>query len=168
MDSPCSPHQCRYQALTCQSHQQTHKRPSATTCTCTNNSLPSSCLFASLSLPAANIPPPSVPLVPACQVCACLTSLSSSSSHPTSSTKRQVQESSIATLLCLQPIATMKTQTDYSLYLVTDSTEAILGSKNLVDVVEQALRGGGCTCLILEENPRDRRLHYAPSLHSTT
>jgi thiamine-phosphate diphosphorylase/hydroxyethylthiazole kinase len=37
----------------------------------------------------------------------------------------------------------MKSKTDYSLYLVTDSTEAILGSKNLVDVVEQALLGGG-------------------------
>ncbi|KAG9189223.1 thiamine-phosphate diphosphorylase / hydroxyethylthiazole kinase [Alternaria panax] len=31
---------------------------------------------------------------------------------------------------------------DYSLYLVTDSTEAILGSRDLVDVVEQALLGG--------------------------
>jgi hypothetical protein len=30
----------------------------------------------------------------------------------------------------------------YSLYLVTDSTEAILGSRDLVDVVEQALLGG--------------------------
>jgi thiamine-phosphate diphosphorylase/hydroxyethylthiazole kinase len=32
--------------------------------------------------------------------------------------------------------------TDYSLYLVTDSTPAILGSRNLVDVVEKALAGG--------------------------
>lgn len=31
---------------------------------------------------------------------------------------------------------------DYSLYLVTDSTEAILGSKDLIEVVEQALLGG--------------------------
>jgi len=31
---------------------------------------------------------------------------------------------------------------DYSLYLVTDSTPAILGSRNLVDVVEKALQGG--------------------------
>ncbi|KAF5848503.1 hypothetical protein GGP41_005939 [Bipolaris sorokiniana] len=31
---------------------------------------------------------------------------------------------------------------DYSLYLVTDSTEAILGSRNLIDVVEHALLGG--------------------------
>ena len=36
----------------------------------------------------------------------------------------------------------MKDQVDYSLYLVTDSTEAILGSRDLVDVVEQALLGG--------------------------
>ena len=36
----------------------------------------------------------------------------------------------------------MKDQVDYSLYLVTDSTEAILGSRDLVQVVEQALLGG--------------------------
>ncbi|OAL48449.1 TMP-TENI-domain-containing protein [Pyrenochaeta sp. DS3sAY3a] len=36
----------------------------------------------------------------------------------------------------------MKPQVDYSLYLVTDSTDAILGSRDLVEVVEQALRGG--------------------------
>ncbi|KAH7065830.1 Hydroxyethylthiazole kinase family-domain-containing protein [Paraphoma chrysanthemicola] len=36
----------------------------------------------------------------------------------------------------------MKDQVDYSLYLVTDSTEAILGSRDLVQVVEQALIGG--------------------------
>ncbi|KAF2126138.1 TMP-TENI-domain-containing protein [Dothidotthia symphoricarpi CBS 119687] len=36
----------------------------------------------------------------------------------------------------------MKNQVDYSLYLVTDSTEAILGSRDLVEVVEQALLGG--------------------------
>lgn len=31
---------------------------------------------------------------------------------------------------------------DYSLYLVTDSTEAILGKRDLVDTVERALEGG--------------------------
>jgi thiamine-phosphate diphosphorylase/hydroxyethylthiazole kinase len=31
---------------------------------------------------------------------------------------------------------------DYSLYLVTDSTAAILGSRDLVDIVEKALEGG--------------------------
>ncbi|KAJ4298170.1 thiamine biosynthetic bifunctional enzyme [Kalmusia sp. IMI 367209] len=36
----------------------------------------------------------------------------------------------------------MKPQVDYSLYLVTDSTEAILGTRELVEVVEQALHGG--------------------------
>ncbi|KAF1917336.1 Hydroxyethylthiazole kinase family-domain-containing protein [Ampelomyces quisqualis] len=36
----------------------------------------------------------------------------------------------------------MKDQVDYSLYLVTDSTEAILGSRDLVEVVELALSGG--------------------------
>lgn len=31
---------------------------------------------------------------------------------------------------------------DYSLYLVTDSTPAILGDKDICDVVDRALRGG--------------------------
>ncbi len=33
-------------------------------------------------------------------------------------------------------------EVDYSLYLVTDSTPAILGDKNLVEVVRAALEGG--------------------------
>jgi hypothetical protein len=33
-------------------------------------------------------------------------------------------------------------QTDYSVYLVTDSTAAILGDKDLVSVVAAAVRGG--------------------------
>jgi len=33
-------------------------------------------------------------------------------------------------------------QVDYSLYLVTDSTPAILGDRDLVEVVEAALEGG--------------------------
>ncbi|KAF2844860.1 TMP-TENI-domain-containing protein [Plenodomus tracheiphilus IPT5] len=36
----------------------------------------------------------------------------------------------------------MKDKVDYSLYLVTDSTKAILGDRDLADVVEQALLGG--------------------------
>lgn len=36
----------------------------------------------------------------------------------------------------------MINQVDYSLYLVTDSTEPILGSRDLSEVVEQALQGG--------------------------
>jgi thiamine-phosphate diphosphorylase/hydroxyethylthiazole kinase len=35
---------------------------------------------------------------------------------------------------------------DYSLYLVTDSTPAILGDRNLVEVVEAALSGGVTIC----------------------
>lgn len=35
-----------------------------------------------------------------------------------------------------------KTAVQYSLYLVTDSSEAILGNKNLLTVVENAIRGG--------------------------
>lgn len=34
------------------------------------------------------------------------------------------------------------TMADYSLYLVTDSTPAILGDKDISDVVERAIRGG--------------------------
>ncbi|KAF2191533.1 TMP-TENI-domain-containing protein [Zopfia rhizophila CBS 207.26] len=36
----------------------------------------------------------------------------------------------------------MKPQVDYSLYLVTDSTDAILGRRDLIEVVEQAIQGG--------------------------
>ena len=32
--------------------------------------------------------------------------------------------------------------TDYSLYLVTDNTPAILGDKDLVHTVEEAIKGG--------------------------
>ena len=35
-----------------------------------------------------------------------------------------------------------KTKVNYTLYLVTDSTPAILGSKDLGEVVEQAIKGG--------------------------
>ena len=35
-----------------------------------------------------------------------------------------------------------KQQIDYSLYLVTDSTPAILGDKDLVSVVQAAIDGG--------------------------
>lgn len=34
------------------------------------------------------------------------------------------------------------TMADYSLYLVTDSTPAILGDKDISDVVDRAIRGG--------------------------
>ena len=35
---------------------------------------------------------------------------------------------------------------DYSLYLVTDSTPAVLGHRDLAEVVEAALRGGVTIC----------------------
>ena len=43
----------------------------------------------------------------------------------------------------MRPLAIMAEQkVDYSLYLVTDSTPAILGNRDLIDVVEAAIRGG--------------------------
>ncbi|KAH8724343.1 Hydroxyethylthiazole kinase family-domain-containing protein [Phaeosphaeriaceae sp. PMI808] len=45
----------------------------------------------------------------------------------------------------------MKDQVDYSLYLVTDSTEAILGSRDLVHVVEQALAGAHNVPLLIND-----------------
>lgn len=40
---------------------------------------------------------------------------------------------------------------DYSLYLVTDSTKPILGDRNLVDVVEEAIKGGKSLPLLATE-----------------
>ena len=42
----------------------------------------------------------------------------------------------------LPPLRRPGLDTDYTLYLVTDSSEAILGNKDLVDVVEKAIKGG--------------------------
>ena len=39
---------------------------------------------------------------------------------------------------------------NYSLYLVTDSTDAILGKRDLVEVVEEALDGGTGSILFLK------------------
>ena len=36
----------------------------------------------------------------------------------------------------------MAASVDFSLYLVTDSTKTILGNRDLVDVVNSAVRGG--------------------------
>lgn len=47
-----------------------------------------------------------------------------------------------------------KSKVDYSLYLVTDSTPAILGSKDIVAVVEAALKGG-VTCVQYREKNVD-------------
>lgn len=43
---------------------------------------------------------------------------------------------------CLYSPKMDRKNVDYSLYLVTDSTPAILGDRNLVDVVDAAVRGG--------------------------
>ncbi len=43
---------------------------------------------------------------------------------------------------------------DYSLYLVTDSTPAILGDKDLVAVVKAAVEGGAHLRLIVPERRR--------------
>lgn len=39
-------------------------------------------------------------------------------------------------------MSTGRPAVDYSLYLVTDSTPAILGDKDICDVVDRAIRGG--------------------------
>lgn len=39
-------------------------------------------------------------------------------------------------------MSTLRDMIDYSLYLVTDSTPAILGDKDLIEVVKQAIAGG--------------------------
>ena len=45
----------------------------------------------------------------------------------------------------------MKTNVDYSLYLVTDSSKAILGNRKLEDVVSQAVDGGKSLHLIFAD-----------------
>lgn len=47
-----------------------------------------------------------------------------------------------------------KTTVDYGVYLVTDSTPAILGDKDLVDIVRAAIRGG-VTCVQYREKLGD-------------
>ena len=42
----------------------------------------------------------------------------------------------------MSKIVVDKKAVDYALYLVTDSTPAILGEKNLADIVEAAVQGG--------------------------
>ena len=42
----------------------------------------------------------------------------------------------------MSKIVVDKKAVDYALYLVTDSTPAILGDKNLADIVEAAIQGG--------------------------
>ena len=59
-----------------------------------------------------------------------------------------------------------------SLYLVTDSTPALLGNRDLVDVVDRAI-GGGVTCVQLRDKTSStseliataRRLHEVTKMH---
>ncbi len=59
--------------------------------------------------------------------------------------------------------------TDYSLYLVTDSTPAILGDRDIVDVVEAALKGG-VTIVQYREKVSDTAVlvSTAKKLHAVT
>jgi thiamine-phosphate diphosphorylase/hydroxyethylthiazole kinase len=58
---------------------------------------------------------------------------------------------------------------DYSLYLVTDSTPAILGNRDLVEVVEAALNGG-VTLVQLRDKVSDTAalVSTARKLHAVT
>ena len=58
---------------------------------------------------------------------------------------------------------------DYSLYLVTDSTEAILGDKDLVAVVKQAIEGG-VTIVQYRDKTSDTGdlIRVAKNLHAIT
>ncbi|GAW22302.1 hypothetical protein ANO14919_118380 [Xylariales sp. No.14919] len=62
-----------------------------------------------------------------------------------------------------------KSDADYSLYLVTDSTPAILGDKDICKVVEAALRGG-VTCVQYRDKTSDTSLlvQTAHKLHAIT
>lgn len=66
-----------------------------------------------------------------------------------------------------------KEDVNYSLYLVTDSTPAILGDKNICHVVEAAVKGG-VTCVQYRDKTSDtavlvdvaRRLHEITKRHN--
>ena len=65
-----------------------------------------------------------------------------------------------------------KEEANYSLYLVTDSTPAILGDKDICQVVEAAVKGG-VTCVQYRDKTSDtavlvdtaRRLHQIAKRH---
>lgn len=65
----------------------------------------------------------------------------------------------------------LQTTIDYGVYLVTDSTPAILGDKDLVNVVRQALKGG-VTCVQyrekLNDDNRTAATEKARKLHAVT
>ncbi len=60
---------------------------------------------------------------------------------------------------------------DYSLYLVTDTTEAILGKHDLRDIVEQAIKGGllrsSITITITYQLMLSLRRHDCPTSRQT-
>lgn len=62
-----------------------------------------------------------------------------------------------------------KEDVNYSLYLVTDSTPAILGDRDIDDVVEAALRGG-VTCVQYRDKTSDTGdlIAVAERLHEIT
>ncbi|KAK3357442.1 Hydroxyethylthiazole kinase family-domain-containing protein [Lasiosphaeria hispida] len=63
----------------------------------------------------------------------------------------------------------MKGNIDYSVYLVTDSTPAILKGRDLVDVVEAAVRGGvGCVQLRDKTSDTAELISTARRLHEVT
>ncbi|GAB0133224.1 hypothetical protein EsDP_00001636 [Epichloe bromicola] len=63
----------------------------------------------------------------------------------------------------------MASKPDYSLYLVTDSTPAILGAKDLPDVVEASLRGGVTIVQYRDKNgSREHVTAMASKLHRVT
>lgn len=63
----------------------------------------------------------------------------------------------------------MSRSVDYSLYLVTDSTPAILGDASLVDVVEAALEGGVTVVQYRDKNTETGRMvDTARQLHAVT
>ncbi|KAI5863111.1 TMP-TENI-domain-containing protein [Durotheca rogersii] len=66
-------------------------------------------------------------------------------------------------------LSTEKQQVDYSLYLVTDSTPAILGDADICEVVEAALKGG-VTCVQYRDKTSDTRVlvSTARKLHQIT
>jgi len=62
-----------------------------------------------------------------------------------------------------------KSSVDYSVYLVTDQTPAILGDKNLIDVVRAALQGGASIVQYREKKAdTGRMIAVARELHRLT
>ena len=67
------------------------------------------------------------------------------------------------------PLTMHKSSVDYRLYLVTDSSPQILGSRDLVDVVKRALVGG-VTCVQLRDKHSSDEdvIALAKKLHGVT